>query len=438
MARKKSLPRRKFLTGLMQATGISMGALLPDWVQAQGDAPVHPQMDPLTDSSEKRQENETQPPLRSIGSSGNFLSRPYVQFMGNHQVCIRFITQYPSYGWVEWTDDQGKIQKIDRVTDGMTEANEYLHQFTLPLLKGKKKNQYKVFAQKIEEFQPYKLTFGTTESLGPFDLQYPEKESAEARWLVLNDIHDRPQSFKELLALVPHKKWDYVFLNGDMFDYQTDQQQLIDHLLNPCSETFAQEKPFLFVRGNHETRGKFARKIHQYFTNPYNLQDQTQQYFSYVHGPVFSIALDTGEDKPDDHPVYAGLVHFDAYREKQAQWLEQTLQSPEAKKAAFRIVHMHIPPFYSGDWHGTLHCRKVFSSLFDQYKVDLVLSGHTHKMGIHLPVKGQHSYPIVIGGGPKTGSRTIIELAADQKKCTVKMYQDDGKIFGDLVLTSRK
>lgn len=430
MSKKKSFPRRKFLTGLMQATGISMGVMLPDWVQAQ--------VEPIEGASLNGQDNETQSPMLSPNALGNFLAKPYVQFMGNHQVCIRFITQYPSYGWVEWTDEQGKEQKIHRVTDGMVEANEYLHQFTLPNLKGKKKIMYKVFAQKIEEFQPYKLTFGETESLGPFELQYPQQEASEASWLVLNDIHDRPNSFAELLALVPHKKWDYVFLNGDMFDYQTDQQQLIDHLLTPCSETFAQEKPFLFVRGNHETRGKFARKIHHYFTNPLNLQHQTQQYFSFVHGPVFSVALDTGEDKPDDHPVYAGLVHFDAYREKQAQWLEKTLQSTEAKKAAFRIVHMHIPPFYSGDWHGTLHCRKVFSALFDKYKVDLVLSGHTHKMGIHQPVQGQHSYPIVIGGGPKTGSRTLIEVTADQKKCTVKMYQDDGKVFGELALTSKK
>jgi hypothetical protein len=209
MSKKKSFPRRKFLTGLMQATGISMGVMLPDWVQAQ--------VEPKEGASLNGQDNETQSPMLSPNASGNFLAKPYVQFMGNHQLCIRFITQYPSYGWVEWSDEQGKEQKIHRVTDGMVEANEYLHQFTLPNLKGKKKIRYKVFAQKIEEFQPYKLTFGETESLGPFELQYPQQEASEASWLVLNDIHDRPNSFAELLALVPHKKWDYVFLNGDMF-----------------------------------------------------------------------------------------------------------------------------------------------------------------------------------------------------------------------------
>ncbi|MFX5956655.1 hypothetical protein ABTF01_19885, partial [Acinetobacter baumannii] len=87
-------------------------------------------------------------------------------------------------------------------------------------------------------------------------------------------------------------------------------------------------------------------------------------YYAYQWGPVYNIVLDTGEDKPDDAPVYAGIVDFDSYRREQAAWLEQEMQKPAFKKAPFRVVMMHIPHFYSGDWHGTLHCRELFAPLF--------------------------------------------------------------------------
>ncbi len=39
--------------------------------------------------------------------------------------------------------------------------------------------------------------------------------------------------------------------------------------------------------------------------------------------------MDTGEDKPDTHPVYNGLADFDQYRSEQAQWLQKEVQSDE-------------------------------------------------------------------------------------------------------------
>ncbi|MFT4202874.1 MAG: metallophosphoesterase [Chitinophagaceae bacterium] len=64
-----------------------------------------------------------------------------------------------------------------------------------------------------------------------------------------------------------NKPYDFVFLHGDMFDYQTGEQQLTDHLIQRCTDSFAEEKPFIYIRGNHEVRGKLAQEIKPYFTN---------------------------------------------------------------------------------------------------------------------------------------------------------------------------
>ncbi|WP_051293345.1 metallophosphoesterase family protein [Olivibacter sitiensis] len=152
-------------------------------------------------------------------------------------------------------------------------------------------------------------------------------------------------------------------------------------------------------------------------------------YYSFKQGPVYWIILDTGEDKPDDHPVYAGIVDFDGYREEQARWLEQVVQQKDFLDAPYRVVMMHIPPFHSGDWHGTTHCRKAFDPIFDKHKIDIVISGHTHRYGVHPPSE-EHRYPIIIGGGPKEGNRTIIYFTADQTSLNIEMKRDDGEVVG--------
>jgi hypothetical protein len=61
----------------------------------------------------------------------------------------------------------------------------------------------------------------------------------------------------------------------------------------------------------------------------------------------------------------------------------------------------------------------------------MVISGHTHKYGVHPPVKEQHLYPVIIGGGPKEGTRTLIKLQADAGSLRLTMLDDSGKEVGN-------
>lgn len=370
---------------------------------------------------------------REQGAAENhsFLSMPYLQVPTKDSITIRWLTESPCYSWVEY-GETSLNQKAHSVTAGLVNANDRIHEVAVRNLKPSTTYQYKVVAKKIEDFQPYKLTYGDTIESPVFEFKIPEAQPKNVRWLIMNDIHDRPESIPHLMNLRGPEACDFVFFNGDMFDYQTDEQQIIDHLLTPCTQSFASSIPFLFVRGNHETRGKFARQLPQYFSNPGN-----QFYFSFEHGPVYSLVLDTGEDKPDSAEVYAGIVDSDNYRREQALWLEKEIQKPAFQKAKFRVVMMHIPPFYSGDWHGTLHCRELFAPLFEKGKIDLVIAGHTHKYGVHKPVAGQHSYPVIIGGGPKEGQRTLLKIQADAKALHMQMLDDSGKEVGNYVLETR-
>ncbi|GAA3576055.1 metallophosphoesterase family protein [Snuella lapsa] len=357
----------------------------------------------------------------------SFLCPPYLQNSTENSVHILFITNNNAHSWIEYGETDLDL-KAESYLDGFVQANNTLNSIQLNNLKPGTNYKYRIISREIVKFDPYDLVYGETITSDTFEFNTVDSNANSVSCLILNDIHDRPYSFSDLLSLNKDTNYDFVALNGDMFDYQTDEQQLIDHLIAPCTSLFASEKPFIMIRGNHETRGKFARNIKDYFQFP-----EQEYYFSFKQGPVHWIVLDSGEDKEDDTPVYGDIVNFDDFREQQAKWLDVELQKSEYSNCKYKVVLMHIPPFHSGDWHGTTHCRQVFNPVFKKYNIDMVISGHTHRYGVHPP-NDDHPYPVIIGGGPKTGSRTLIQFHADQNNLEVKMIRDDGEMVGQYKL----
>ncbi|TCD10869.1 metallophosphoesterase family protein [Pedobacter frigidisoli] len=349
---------------------------------------------------------------------------PYLQTNFNHSITILWLTNKNAAGWVEFGETAENLnQKAYGKTElGLMQANSKLNAVTINNLKPGVKYYYKLVSKEIKDFQPYKLTYGETVTSKVEEFINTDVNKEEISFLMMNDIHDRPESIPLLLNLVPAKKQDFIFFNGDVFDYQTDEKQIIDHMLQPCVDNFAKQTPFIYVRGNHETRGKFARVFPQYYMHV--------GYAAFTLGPVRFVVLDTGEDKEDSHPVYAGIVDFDDYRIQQAEWFKTEINSKAFKKAPFRIVLMHIPPRFSGDAHGPKHCTELFEPLLNQGKIDLVLSGHTHKYMVHQPDKDLNHYPLIIGGGPRDGARTITKIKANKNKIVVSMLDDSGKEVG--------
>lgn len=76
--------------------------------------------------------------------------------------------------------------------------------------------------------------------------------------------------------------------------------------------------------------------------------------------------------------------------------------------------------------------------MFEEHKIDLFIAGHTHRHGIHQPVGGKHAYPVVIGGGPKEGARTIMHVKADRKTLKLVMLKDDGTEAGKVELNAKR
>ncbi|RLD73840.1 MAG: metallophosphoesterase, partial [Bacteroidetes bacterium] len=246
-----------------------------------------------------------------------FLTKPYLQNPSENSMTIMWIVNLPSYSFVEYGETEGLGQIARKVDNGLVVAYNRINNIKLNDLKPGTKYFYRVVSKEITKFRPYDLNYGQTIKSEVYSFTTPTSQQEEVSMVIFNDLHDRPASITHLLNLTDKKTIDFTFFNGDILGHINNEKPIINHLLKTCAEEFATQTPFYFVRGNHETRGRFARDLHHYFANP-----QGKQYYDFVWGSTHFTVIDSGEDKPDDHEVYAGIVDFDNYRVEQADWFK--------------------------------------------------------------------------------------------------------------------
>ncbi len=364
------------------------------------------------------------------GATGNMKCKPYLQAVKTDRINIRWITNSPCHSWVEYGENPQTLnQKAQQTEDGMVQVDNTVHAITLSNLLPGKTYYYRAVSRKTENMERKRQSFGEPGYSEVYSFTTLSKDMDSVEFVVFNDLHDRPESFAALMKQSSGKK-DFVLLNGDILSKVEDENQIVDHLINPLTDLGATTIPFFFARGNHETWSTYARELGKYVDGGEN-----KYYYSFQYGPMYGIVLDSGETKSDEDPVNGGIIDFDAYREQQGKWLEKEVQKKSFKKAKYKVVFMHIPAYYlGGDAHASEHYNEIWGPIFNVSKIDLMLCGHTHKSGIHQPVKGQHEYPIVIGGGPKDGNRTIIDIKITGQALNLKMIDDRGETLGTLNL----
>ncbi|MCY4781346.1 metallophosphoesterase [Sphingobacterium sp. UT-1RO-CII-1] len=356
-------------------------------------------------------------------SEFNFLATPYVQNMTSKSVTICCILSKNCLAWLEVLDSDGKVSElVYEVEDGMRNANARLYKFRVEH-RGQD-FKYRIAAKEVTQFDPYKIVYAEEIRSNEYQTDLPFNNHKDCQVLILNDIHEDVDSYSYLYNKSSLAKKDLVILNGDSFHHVVTESDLTDKLLTPISKLFAAEAPFVMVRGNHETRGKLSRDFKRYFDYPTG-----KFYYSFSLGSIFWIILDGGEDKPDSHEVYGGTVDYDMYRKEQREWLKLVMKSEEKKKAKHTVVINHIPFFHSDDWHGTLHNRECFHDVLQSNKVDVLISGHTHQYGFYEP-DNYHNYYVIIGGGPKEGKRTLVDVKSAGAKLDITLMRDDGEVIG--------
>jgi hypothetical protein len=360
---------------------------------------------------------------------------PYVQNVTENSATIMWFTNKKCVSKIEYgTGDNFRtfpqwgslLQTAVSSRHGLIDAYTTSHSITVSGLEPGKAHRYRVVSKEIVQFQPYEILYGSTVVSDIYSFRTLNPEAETVTFYVVNDIHENSERLDALLLPLGWDNIDLVFLNGDTLSHIEKEDQIFSGFLDTCIERFAKEIPFVFIRGNHETRGMFARNLIRYISTPEN-----RFYFSFNHGPVHFIVLDTGEDKPDTHPVYAGLADFDAYRDLQAEWLSDDIRSDGFKNAVFKIVLCHIPPFGGNDWHGEQYIRNVWGPLFNESGISLLVCAHTHRFN-KLDADEHHNYPMVIGD-----TNTTIKITAKKDRIEVWVTDKDGQIKESFFISAK-
>jgi hypothetical protein len=255
-----------------------------------------------------------------------------------------------------------------------------------------------------------------------------DPKAEEATFCVWNDTHENHDTIRRLQQRTP--KADFLLWNGDTCNDWHQEDWLIPTLLAPAGIDISEGHPLLVTLGNHDIRGKYAFRIGEHLAMP-----DGRPYFAFRHGPLAVIGLNTGEDKPDDHPGFRGRVASQRHREEQAEWLSQVILQPEMARAPHKLVFCHIPlrgqkeaarvDYAGGGYDGfSRFSRDLWHDALVAWGAQVVVSGHTHRPA-SIPADAHFPYAQITGGGPRANEACWIEGRAGADGLVISMRRID-------------
>ncbi|WP_417747205.1 metallophosphoesterase family protein [Rosistilla oblonga] len=291
---------------------------------------------------------------------------------------------------------------------------------------------YRVVVQPLAYKNAYVLQRGEPQATDVYALRLPDPGAKRVRVVSINDTHENLETIRQLHAQIEALDPDLLIWNGDTCNDFDASDQPAQIMLNPAKDrsmSWASTRPLVFSNGNHDVRGQRARETIDCFVGcpesselPYNQALRI--------GPLALVTMDTGEDKPDRHPVFAGTAAYEPYRSRQATWLQQAVNQTEVRDAPFKIVACHIPlRGLPGQNDGTTlegyasfsgFGAKLWLPTLVESGFQAVLSGHMHRDRLDSATE---EMPVLqfVGGGPTAEKATLTIIDAEQNAADPSM-----------------
>lgn len=354
---------------------------------------------------------------------------PVLQHPTGDGVTVFWSVGGPSTGWIEYGETEALGRKAQPQRDGLFPFDSKVLRIRIDGLKPGRLYHYRtvtvpVFfktATSIHRGAPVASKVHTFRTLDP--------AAKTVRFAVFSDTHTKVPALNQVLDRLEKAAPELLFWNGDLFNNIASEEMAVSEVLHPAGRAFATDRPVYIVRGNHETRGVYARDMRRVVETPGN-----NYYYQFRQGPIAFVVLYTGEDKVDDHIEYGGLNDFESYRAEQVQWLRRALQSPEFQNAPFRVLITHIP---LRNPRGVLTpAERAFSETVLKAGFDLGVSGHLHNH-YWMPAEPQAPMPwLIVGGWNEKGTLALFE--ANESSLAVKAILLDGKPVGEWLLERKR
>jgi acid phosphatase type 7 len=183
---------------------------------------------------------------------------------------------------------------------------------------------------------------------------------------------------------------DNAYSSGTEAEFQSNMFKPMAALLR--------NTPLFPTPGNHEYVTNNAQPYLDNFYLPANNPAGSERYYSFDWGPVHFVSLDSN---CLSFPTSA------CTKALEQAWVKQDLA---ATTRPWKVVFFHHPLWSSGEHGSSTSMRNAFAPIFEQYGVDLVLTGHDHDYersklmkGDAVAASGTKGIPyLVVGSGGAT------------------------------------
>jgi len=223
------------------------------------------------------------------------------------------------------------------------------------------------------------------------------------------------------------------------------------------------QTPIFATPGNHDYAGNNDLRVslnipyYQVVSHPTNgeaggVPSGSESYYSFNYGNIHFVSLDS--DRYDDSTYKASNVRF-GEGSPQLAWLKQDLAAAQNNlKITWIIAYWHHPPYTKGthDSDKEKQLRDVRMNLLpvlEQYRVDLVMGGHSHVYERSGLLKGHYGDELTFDASTHTavganksgsdsgklGSHFVKSRKAPVNEGTIYVVNGDGGAGGGHVKT---
>jgi len=310
----------------------------------------------------------------------NVLHGPYLQQVTPTSIVIRWRTDAPASSRVHVFTEKKKRQTTvenDRLVtehevkiDGLKPATRYFYSF----------GDASALTEADDQF------FVTAPKTGATD---------EVRLWVLGDFGNSSQTQAEVrdAVLKQARRPDVWLWLGDNAYSNGKDEEFEKHVFDVYGKTHFKNLPFYPIPGNHDYGGQrtnFDIPYFNLFTMPRageagGVPSGSESYYAFDYGNVHVVALDSYGKLDGTHMLWdtAG---------RQVEWLKKDLA---ANKQPWTVVMLHHPPYTKGSHDSDrekdlVAIRENLVPILERYRVDLVLSGHSHVYERTHPIRGHY------------------------------------------------
>ncbi len=316
---------------------------------------------------------------------------------------VVFATNDKGTGYVQY-EYGGESYTVYDQDGGRKNGDSKIHTVTVPK-EHLNSNRYRVGSKRVIDELSYGGRSGKEVVSDYYEFSAPE--SNEQKYLTVSDWHthlDKAYDAAEYAG-----DYDGIILLGDPAPGLMFEDEIKEYIVEFGGELSKGEMPVIYVRGNHETRGKMAAELPDYL-------GLDSFYYTAQYGDYGFIVLDSGEDKEDSHPEYGGMVDYGQYRKSMVEWMK-TL--PESGSKVIALVHSHeicIEENLSSQAYGELK----------RLNVNQIICGHTHTCDFFE----NNGINVYIDGGHSGGTFIISKLSLTESGYSLEAWDNTGeKVF---------